>query len=82
MNEPRAVRRRRSRAEVEALVAEFEGSGLVGKHFADSGTLQWERWINIVDVFIMDVRMAGLCFMLNWFRQSGGRLTGAELANS
>ena len=33
MSEPGAVRRRRSRAEVEALVAEFEASGLMREAF-------------------------------------------------
>ena len=47
MSEAGVVRRRRSQAEAEALVAEFEASGLMRGAFVSSAAWQLELWINI-----------------------------------
>ena len=70
MSEEGAVRRRRSRAEAETLVAEFEASGLMREAFCQlrglaAGTLdkyrrRVQRGCN---------RRAGLYFLWRWYRQ-------------
>ena len=70
MSEPGRVRRRRSRGEVEALVAEFEASGLMRESFCR----QWALAVGMLDKYRRRVHDGhlheGLCFLLNWFRQA------------
>jgi hypothetical protein len=50
MSEVSVVRRRRSRAKAEALVAEFEASGLRREAFCRQRGLSVAAWISIVAV--------------------------------
>jgi hypothetical protein len=76
------VRKRRSRAEIEARVAEFAASGLMREGFADSEACLWGRSINIVDVCIGVLnRESARCFLLKWFRPktpASGWMTAAS----
>jgi len=68
MSEVGVIHRRRSLAEVQALVAEFETSGLLRAAFCQQRGLAIGRWINIVNAFIVDgSREAGLLFPSKWF---------------
>ena len=64
MSEVGVVRRRRSRAEAEALVAVFESSGMMREAFCElRGLAMGAIWIFIVDVCrAARNRMAGLRF--------------------